>query len=233
MLEQLLDRLTINPRTRIVAFGSSNTERRLAGLHWFDWLELGIKHAYGRVHHCINAGLGGDTTRGLLGRFDEDVALYQRHAVLVTIGGNDSGPQFGISDGEYRDNLVQICALIRGLGAEVILQTYYSADIERMEPEYGAAFQRYMGLVRKVATSEGTALIDHHRRWERLRKQDPQTYRSLMVDALHVNALGNAVIGLDLVRAFRGALPEAQPGVHAEGLRLQEMLDRMERAPDC
>ena len=51
-LTTLRRRFTTEPRTRIVAFGSSNTDRRITGMHWLDWLDLGIKQTFGRVHHC-------------------------------------------------------------------------------------------------------------------------------------------------------------------------------------
>jgi lysophospholipase L1-like esterase len=209
-MDLLLSRLRTEPRTRIVAFGSSNTERRIHGLHWFDWLDLAIKQSYGRVHHCINAGLGGDTTRGLLQRFDRDVALYQPHAVLVTIGGNDSNPGSGIHDREFATSLRQIEDRIRTLGATVIFQTYYSADVDAMTPEHGSAFLRFMDLVREMAGVTGAYLVDHHRRWERLRKDDIALYRRLMLDPLHVNPVGNMVLGLDLARHFQARLQEPQ-----------------------
>ncbi|MBN1639864.1 MAG: SGNH/GDSL hydrolase family protein [Anaerolineae bacterium] len=227
--DQVLDRLRAGQRTRLVAFGSSNTERRIQGLHWFDWLDLALKHTHGRVHHMINAGLGGDTTRGLIRRFDEDVALYQPHGVLVTIGGNDANPESGIDDREYARNLGEIVARLQDLGASVFLQTYYSADIARMAPGHGAAFLRYMEIVRRTAAETGVALIDHHRRWEPLRLTHPDRYRRLMIDPLHVNALGNTVIGLDLVRAFGAQLPEDQLAHCAAGRGYQQVLDHLAR----
>ena len=142
-METILQRFAAEQRTRIVAFGSSNTERRIHGLHWFDWLDLGIKQTYGRVHHCINAGLGGDTSRGLLQRFDEDVALYQPHVVFITIGGNDAKPDSGIDAVEFRRNLRQLQSRIRFLDAAVVFQTYYSADVVGLGPEHGS---RFLGL---------------------------------------------------------------------------------------
>jgi lysophospholipase L1-like esterase len=224
-VQSILDRFQAGQRTRIVAFGSSNTERRIHGLHWFDWLDLGIKQTYGRVHHCINAGLGGDTTRGLLQRFDRDVALYQPHVVFVTIGGNDANPQSGIDGNEYHRNLLELVEQIRARGATVVLQTYYSADIERMDPAHGDAFLHFMDIVRTIAAQTGAALIDHHRRWEPLRTYRVDDYRVLMIDPLHVNALGNMLIGLDLLRAFHARLEEAQRRYCAEGFRYQHMLD--------
>lgn len=156
--------------------------------------------------------------------------MYKPHAVLVTIGGNDAAPQSGISSPEYRSNLVQLCTQIRDLGAEVILQTYYSADVERMQPQHGTTFLRSMDIVREVSRQRGTPLIDHHRRWERLRRGQPTTYRSLMIDPLHVNALGNMIMGLDLIRAFGATLSPALEEYCAEGLRMQHVLDQLERA---
>ena len=131
-IREILRRLEAGDRTRFVAFGSSNTERRIPGLHWFDWLDLALKATYGRVHHCINAGLGGDTTQGLLARFDEDVALYRPHVVLVTIGGNDAKPDSGIDEDDFRRNLNEVIRMIRELDATPILQTYYSADVKAL-----------------------------------------------------------------------------------------------------
>ncbi len=224
-IETIISRFQTEPRTRIVAFGSSNTDRRIHGLHWFDWLDLGIKQTYGRVHHTINAGLGGDTTRGLRQRFDRDVALYQPHAVFITIGGNDANPQSGIDDSEYRDSLLELERRIHALGATPVFQTYYSADVERMDPEHGNAFLRFMDVIRAVATETGTILIDHHRRWEPLRIQHVDEYRKLMIDPLHVNPLGNMLIGLDLLRVFHLRLEDAQQRHCIEGLEYQRMLD--------
>ncbi len=54
-LAALRQRLATEGRTRIVAFGSSNTDRRIAGLHWFDWLDLGIN-----VMHPMEVASGMD-----------------------------------------------------------------------------------------------------------------------------------------------------------------------------
>lgn len=226
-MQSILDRLQTEPRTRFVAFGSSNTDRRIHGLHWFDWLDLGIKQTYGRVHHTINAGLGGDTTRGLLQRFDRDVVIYQPHVVFITIGGNDANPQSGIDDSEYHNSLLELEQRIRGLGATTIFQTYYSADVERMDLVHGQAFLRYMDIVRGVAAETNAILIDHHCRWEPLRIQCVDDYRQLMIDPLHVNPLGNMLIGLDLLRALRVHLDEAQQRYCVKGLEYQQILDSL------
>lgn len=225
-IDSIIYRLALGFKTRFVAFGSSNTERRIHGLHWFDWLDLGLKQTYGRVHHCINAGLGGDTSQGLLKRFEEDVVLYQPHVVLVTIGGNDANPESGINASTYQANLQYLVALIRDLGAVPVLQTYYAADIHNLGQQHGDQFLQFMEIVRATALGTQTPLVDHHRRWEPLRLKHPDLYHQLMIDALHVNALGNMVLGLDLIRTFKAKLEQSQLDYCGEGIRYQRLLDK-------
>jgi lysophospholipase L1-like esterase len=226
-LGNILDGLVEGRKTRFVAFGSSNTERRIHGLHWFDWLDLGLKQTYGRVHHCINAGLGGDTTHGLLARFDEDVAFYQPHVVFITIGGNDANPDSGIDASVYKANLQRLIAMIRALDAIPILQTYYAADIPNLGQQHGSQFLHFMEIVRSIANETQSLLVDHHKRWEPLRLAQPALYQQLMLDALHVNPLGNMVMGLDLIRIFKARLDEPQQDSCAEGIRYQQIIDQL------
>ena len=222
-LEIITRRLRDEKHTRFVYFGSSNTARRMHGLHWSDWLDLGLARTYGRWHRSINSGVGGDTTRNLLTRFDEDVALYRPQVVSVTVGGNDSMPGRGISLKEFGHNLRLLAGQIQALGAVAVLQTYYSADLDALPP--GCTFLECMQVVRDAAAASGAALIDHLARWEPLRVQHPQEFRALMVDALHVNPLGNMVLGLDLVRRFGAHLVDPELSFCAEGFRVQQLMD--------
>ena len=44
-----------------------------------------------------------------------------------------------------------------------------------------------MDLVRETAGATGAYLVDHHWRWERLRGDNVEQYRQLVLDSLHVN----------------------------------------------
>ena len=48
-----------------------------------------------------------------------------------------------------------------------------------------------------------------------------------MLDALHVNPLGNMVMGLDLIRAFKAHLEESQHESCVEGIRYQQRMDQL------
>ena len=191
------------------AFGSSNTQRRLPGMTWFDYVELGFKIRYGKgCGTFINTGVGGDTTAMMLARFDRDVLAYRPDAVIVTAGGNDSNPVQNVSHEQYRANLLELHRRITAYGGEVIFQTYYACRKELLAPGMAERMDRNMQIVREVAAETGSLLQDHYRRWNRLRDRFPAVYALLMKDAMHVNADGNAIMGADLLRSFGLELPE-------------------------
>ena len=230
-MTNLTRRLASEPMTRIVALGSSNTERGAHGQgwhNWFDWLDVGLRERFGRVHHTINAGVSGETSRDMLARFDRDVALYRPHLVIITTGGNDCNPANELSLEEFGANLSELVRRVRRLdGCEALLQTYYSIDVAALteEAERARQFAGYMQVVREVAAQDEAALVDHLARWERLRHADLAAYRCLMRDPMHLNPLGNMVFGLDLLRAL-GVPPVGEVATWCEpGLAVQARLD--------
>lgn len=214
--------------TRVLAFGSSNTERRLPGVHWFDCFDLALKQQYGRVHRCINTGIGGNTTRDLLERFEQDAAFYQPHAAFITIGGNDSNPLRGFTGQEFEANLLELHRRFAAMGTQVIFQTYYAVISDG--GKHFETFYQFSDIVRKVAADTQSGLIDHLARWERLRLQRPEVYLPLMQDAFHVNHRGNQIIGVDIARHF-GLSLQTDLGFWAEALLVQQLMDELDKAP--
>ncbi len=229
-MHRIHEHLTAQKPCRIVALGSSNTERAQHSegqYNWFDWLDIGISSHHGRIHHSINVGVCGETSTDLLARFDSAVEVYQPHIVLLTVGGNDSNPARQLSPTQFRDNLLE---LTQHIGANpqtlCVLQTYYSPVESLLDPLYFQNFHEYMDIIREVAASENLPLIDNLQRWEHLRAHDPQLHQSLMRDGMHVNPLGNMLWGLDTARAF-GVDVELLRDFCSEGLALQDLLDQL------
>ena len=74
--------------TRLIAFGSSNTELgwHSEGHHnWVDWLNLCLRRSLGSHVSLINQGIGGETGTDLLDRIDRDVFSFSPELVIVTI----------------------------------------------------------------------------------------------------------------------------------------------------
>ncbi|MBN2712007.1 MAG: SGNH/GDSL hydrolase family protein [Planctomycetes bacterium] len=196
-------------RPRILAFGSSNTQRIFEGMHWFDCLELGIKETYPTMARCINSGVGGNTAGCMLNRFDDEAAMYKPDMTFITVGGNDSFEHNNVSEQEFHDNLTKLYEKLSALGSTLVYQTYYAFDDE----EFAGTdrFSRYMDVVRNVAAETGSDLVDHHKRWIPFQQQFREEYKAAMHDPLHVNSLGNMIMGLDLARHFSLKLGTENP----------------------
>ena len=227
VIERIVERFKTGQRTRILAFGSSNTERFLPGMHWFDCFELAIKK-HGRVHTCINTGIGGDTSRGLLRRFEDDAALYRPHMAFITIGGNDSNPKRDITIEEFRSNLLELHRRFSALDCGVVFQTYYAINPDATDPVHREAFHRCMETVRQVAAQTGADLIDHMKRWERLRTAHPGKYLPLMRDGVHVKPRGNRLLGVDIARHCGAPFGNDNLDYWGEALFLQRLMDELE-----
>lgn len=216
---------------RVVAFGASNTQRYLPGVHWFDYVEMAFKNQFGGgCGHFINSGISGNTTVDLLNRFDRELAFYKPDLVIMTIGGNDCNPAKNISLEQFRENMGILCDKIKALGGDVILQTYYACDLEKIEPlTRGELMVKNMQIVREVAAEKDVLLNDNDARWARLRDADIETYRLLMLNSMHVNDTGNQLIGLDLVRKLNLSLREDYRLQCTPGLLAQALMDRYEK----
>lgn len=185
---------------RVVVFGASNTERYMPGLHWSDILEVGLREKYGRKFHLINSGVSGNNTVEALKRFDRDVASFNPNIVIITLGGNDCNPLPAkyVSEADFGKNMDLIVQKIRDLNALPIIQTYYKMDLEAMDPSRAANFVRYMELVREAARRNGVFLVDQYKYFEAV---TPAELRyKLLLNAMHTNDFGNALIGVILLK---------------------------------
>lgn len=230
-IEDVFKQLEAGNRQRILAFGSSNTERYLPGMHWFDCVELAIRQRFGRVHSCLNAGIGGDTTRDLLRRFEQDAAIFQPHAVFITIGGNDANPARDLSEQEFRDNLLELHQRFSAMNCAVIFQTYYAFNgYGKGAVPFLDRFYVNMQIVREVAAQTQSRLIDHLARWEPFRQKHPEYYIQLMRDPKHVTPAGNMVLGLDIAHALGLPLGEENPDLWSFAKQCLVLMDAAEQA---
>ncbi len=225
----IFEKIRAGKTIRVCAFGSSNTERFDTGMHWFDYVELGFKNIFGgSVGQFINTGISGNTSSQMLERFERDVAPYSPDLTIVTCGGNDSNPSRNISESLFRENLRRLVGKLRDLGGEVVFQTYYACDLERLDPAYAGAIPRYMQIIREAAAELDCRINDNYSRWERLRLSAPDLYRLLMRDNMHVNLYGNMVIGLDLMRKFGFKLADDKCDFCRTGLIARYAMDLLE-----
>ena len=236
---RLFEKIDAGDHVRIMALGSSNTEHFMVGAHWFDYVNIGLMHTYRKwtsdrssvdnPQLCLNAGTSNNTTGELLARFDRDVVPFKPDLLILTAGINDANPNRNVSKGQMRDNMIEMRRRVNSWGGDVLFQTYYCCDYEKFRqeaPQWADNYEPYTQVTREVA---GEYLLDHYTRWKRLHDYDIKSFRLLMRDYLHLNPEGNAVIGLDLVRALELKLPDENLPWIRGGVFARNCMDLLEK----
>jgi lysophospholipase L1-like esterase len=157
----------------------------------------------------LNRGVGGDTTRNLLARWQRDVLAEQPDWLSVMIGINDVWRAFGanvheaVPQAEYEANLRELLERARDGGARLILMTPYM-----IEGNPQVAMRRQMdafsGVVERLAGEYGAVLVHTQRAFDTVLEQLPSA--ALAVDQIHPGSEGHAVIALAWLRAVGFAL---------------------------
>ena len=231
-LGELMDQWRSSPAVgrRVVAFGASNTSVlwHSGGRHgWPCWLMTALRGYVGHHVSLTNAGVSGNNTTDLLERIDRDVLPHAPSLVLVTIGGNDikAGPV-----DLYVANLKRLAETLAGAGAEVVLQTYY-AFVDHQTDEINHRFPEYMTACSSAADELRVAKIDQHSLFWAWYLAEPDAYAEIMLNALHLNPLGNAVFGTLTARGFGLPDPQLPEGMSEDVPRVLERMGRFANIP--
>lgn len=203
-LKELITNWKTHPEQnkRVIAFGSSNTElhwHSLGHFNWFSWLSSSLREWIGRQVTCINQGINGETVVDLVIRLERDILSFHPNVVIITIGGNDTWKKIEIE--EYIKNLSNIIERVQEIGAIPILQTYYCLLYDKMD-EIFQNFPDYVEVNRKLALEKNIPILDQYKYFRPYYEQDSENYSKLMLDGLHVNPLGNAIMGILACRRF-------------------------------
>ena len=186
---------------RVIAFGSSNTElhwHSLGRFNWFSWLSSSLREWIGRHITTINQGINGETVKDLLKRVNRDVISFKPTLTFITIGGNDANS--GMPLDEYRKSLGEVIDMLVEIECLPILQTYYCPIYEEMSETF-QKFPEYMEIKRSLSKERNIPLIDQYKYFSALYHNEKDTYTELMLDGLHVNWIGNAIMGLIACRS--------------------------------
>ncbi|MHA2394594.1 MAG: SGNH/GDSL hydrolase family protein [Promethearchaeota archaeon] len=215
---------------RVIAFGSSNTElhwHSLGHFNWFSWLSSAMREWIGRHITTINQGIGGETARDLSKRIERDVISFNPDLVIVTIGGNDTWK--GLAFQEYEDYLIRIIERIKQVNALPVLQTYYCLLYHEMD-EIFQRFPKFVEINRKLSKEMEIPLIDQYKYFSPFYENNLEKYSEIMLDGLHVNPIGNAIMGVIASRLF--SLPDPYFRERSFWEKLRDFIHLMERYHD-
>ena len=207
--------MIFNDYDRIVFAGDSVTDMESAqpvgeglfdnvGRSYVRIIENMLSAIYPEVHvRVTNAGIGGNTSRDLLARFDRDVVQLNPDWVSICIGINDvwrqfdtpAMPDYAVFPEEYEQNLEQMIAMIpQSVKGVFILSPYYMEP--NREDVMRARMDEYVAICKKLADKYGFRFVDFQALYEDYCKIRHSSY--VAWDRVHPNQVGATL----MARAF-------------------------------
>jgi lysophospholipase L1-like esterase len=156
---------------------------------FFKRLEKKLAQA-GAPHECLNYGIGGDSTRDMLARFDEVKAQLPCRAVVL-LGSNDiprngdAFPQNRTTLDEYRKNVKIILSAFAGPQTVFVSSLLICQKRTGMDPE---VFAKYMGEALKIARSLDMKV------WDLYAKSLTWGDKYFVEDGVHYGDVGHEMI---------------------------------------
>lgn len=152
-----------------------------------------------------NSGIGGNTSRELLARFERDVLELNPDWVSICIGINDVWRQFDtpamldaqVMPDEYEANMEKmLSALDRKVKGVFVLTPYY------MEPNKSdpmrARMDEYGAVCRRLAEHHGAKFIDFQAMFDRYFKYKHSTF--IAWDRVHPNRIGALLMAREFLK---------------------------------
>ena len=207
--------MIFNDYDRIVFAGDSVTDMESAqpvgeglfdnvGRSYVRIIENMLSAVYPEVHvRVTNAGIGGNTSRDLLARFDRVVVQLNPDWVSICIGINDvwrqfdtpAMPDYAVFPEEYEQNLEKMIAMIpKTVKGVFILSPYYMEP--NREDAMRARMDEYVAICKKLAEKYGFRFVDFQALYEDYCKIRHSSY--IAWDRVHPNQVGATL----MARAF-------------------------------
>lgn len=223
--------MSIGTELRFVAFGDSITEAIIGDVPqimcWPVLLGKAITALFPEVSITVfNEGVGGQTSREGLQRFEKDVC--EKAPTIVTIMfSNDitDDPARSVPLHEYIDNLTRMAELCHGINAQPVLMTqtpvidiwHAMKDSKKYTPTGGLdlALDVYRVAVHDLAITHGIPMVDLYeemRKAIRLRCAASQ----IMPDGVHLTEEGNRTVAAAMLPVMAGVVHASykQPNAH-------------------
>ena len=189
------DSVTDDGRERPIAEGNGLGNGYVKLIDTFlslDYPELNLR--------LVNMGISGNTSRDLLGRWEEDVNTLNPDWVVVLIGINDVWRQFdrpaqpeqSVLPEEYRANLNKICDNTK---AKLIFMTPYYLETNK-DDAMRKRCDEYAAICKAVAEEHNIPVIDLQAAFEQILKYRYPAY--ITWDRVHPARIGSMIIA----RAF-------------------------------
>jgi sialidase-1 len=215
----------------IIMFGDSTTAFRPGAVQ--KVYSVRVQDALESVGSTLlvhNAGIGGNTTRDAIKRYESGVLRYTPKVIVMQFGINDAAvdvwknppvttPRVPLT--EYLDNLRTMITAARKQNARVILMTTNPLRwVQKMKDMYGKPpyngdaedgfdslhLAAYNDALRKLAAELHVPLVDVRAEYPAFAKAHKTSVDGLLLDGVHPNDLGHQLVAELLVPALKKAL---------------------------
>lgn len=197
--------------TTIVAFGDSITGSVIGITPEQQWQRL-LATRLGVGFTIINAGVGGNSAREAMARYERDVLAHQPNLILLEFGGNNHDPRHPerqVNDTEFQGHLAAFRQRLP-TACRVVMLTFppiiddwhvYGHHPSFADAGLNGIMQSQRDIVRAFARSQGWPLLDFYTlMWE-------HRYDLLLPDGVHLNAAGHKFFAEQTAKSIRSLFP--------------------------
>ena len=179
---------------------------------------------------AINAGIGGDTAKGMLARLDRDVLAYHPTLVTLSAGANDAFRD--VSPESYEQDVRAIAERLKDEKIPLILLTPNVLGAKHREKGQ-KNLDAYEAILRKIAKDYGLRIAEVNQR----QKYDELAFhRQLAADDIHPNWEGQSMIALAVLDAMgygNGRVPDRITNQPLPGIIPEWKMKRLDpKAPE-
>ena len=229
-LQQHMTNLTQSQTTlTIVAFGDSITEagHQKPDDRWPELVRLALqKHFTGIGIKVVNSGVGGNTSREGLARFDRDVLPHHPQFVLFEFGNDQtSEPARHVPVAEFRQNLELILTRVAEECGAIAIPMTFPPIIDSCTPHSQTPFyvqqggpdksqNLYREATRQLALARTCPLVDID---STLRQDIEQqgTGSCILPDGVHLTAHGNELVAAAVLNVLLPLIETVQAASHS------------------
>lgn len=203
---------------RLVAIGDSTTSQEWCHPNWIDWLSFAFREAINWDkdwrRKIINSGRDGATIEHYLTYFNEEVARFKPHAIIVSLGLNDLLPTLNAQ--KHETDLRKLLTMIKQTDADIITWSAYAIPAAKYQHDQEMSRDIY----KKLTTEFNGVFIDMFAEFQEYDLEKIFTYVQVDgndvwnikpggKDFLHCNLIGNQIIAQKIAReAFNTNLLE-------------------------
>lgn len=199
--------MLIKSGEKIVFLGDSITRQGAGAEGWCTLVVSSLK-TFGIDTEAVNAGRGGNTSRDMAARFENDV-ISKKPAWMTLMCGTNDNPNHGLSLEESKKNIRTIVETAQAAGIKILMLTMPVRGGNLHENAYNA-------FIREFAQEKNIPLADVFAEMKKTLVEYKAEHPGLLpnspplltvADGTHMNPRGNQVIAECVLTAF-GLSPE-------------------------